>query len=67
MTIMGFTGVKVFCASTSADRQALGEKVTAWLADNPKLEPVAQEVRQSSDDAYHCITIVIFYRPRPAQ
>lgn len=65
MTLTGYTGVKVFCATTSSDRTALGERVTEWIGANPTLAVVETLVRQSSDAAFHCITIVVFYRPAP--
>lgn len=43
------------------DRDALGEKITAWLQSHPEIEPVDAVVTQSSDEAFHCITITIFY------
>jgi len=30
-----FNGVRVFSATMVADREQLGEKVTAWMANNP--------------------------------
>ena len=60
-----FNGVKVFCATMVAQRQMLGEQVTAWLEDARKNRPgfqiVSIEVYQSSDQAFHCISIVITY------
>ena len=45
----------------------LGEKITAWIADNPLNELVEIDVTQSSDASFHCIALTIFYRsPRPA-
>lgn len=48
-----------------ARRQALGETVTAWLKDakdhRPGFQLVDAVVRQSSDEAYHCISICLFY------
>ena len=60
-----FNGVKIFCATMVAQRQALGETVTAWLEDararRPGFQVVDIVVRQSSDHAFHCITIIIFF------
>lgn len=60
-----FSGVKVFCATMVAQRTALGDVVTRWLEDARKSRPGFQvvdiEVRQSSDEAFHCITIVVFF------
>jgi hypothetical protein len=52
---------KVFSATKSADREALGERVTAFIHQmNAKVERC--EVRQSSDSEFHCLSIVLFYR-----
>ena len=56
-----FNGVKVFSATMVADRQVLGEKVTEWIRAHPALEIVDYLVTQSSDDAFHCIAITLFY------
>ena len=60
-----FNGVKVFAATMIAQRQTLGETVTAWLEDartnRPGFQLVDVVIRQSSDDAFHCVTICLFY------
>lgn len=56
-----FHGIKVFSATKYQDRDVLGEHITRWLDDNPGLEVVDRVVLQSSDQAYHCITITLFY------
>lgn len=56
-----FNGVKVFSATMFADRQQLGERVTEWIRSTPNLEIVDTIVTQSSDAAYHCIAITIFF------
>jgi len=61
-----FNGVKVFAATMFNERQLLGEKVTAWIADNPRNELTEIYVTQSSDAAYHCISLTVFYRSRPS-
>ena len=61
---MHFTGVKVFSATKAKEREELGENVTRWLRSNADLEVVDRIVTQSSDDEFHCLTIVLFYRPR---
>ncbi len=61
---MSFTGVKVFSATKAKERDELGETVTRWLRSNP-VEVVDRVVTQSSDDEFHCLTIVLFYRARP--
>jgi hypothetical protein len=57
-----FTGVKVFSATMFADRGALGEKVTSWIADHPENSLTEIIVTQSSDASFHCIAISVFYR-----
>jgi hypothetical protein len=57
-----FNGVKVFSATMVADRDQLGEKVTAWIANNKETKKVTDIViTQSSDEAFHCIAITVFY------
>lgn len=43
------------------DRERLGEKVTAWMHANPHCEVRGCYLTQSSDDAFHCIAITVFY------
>jgi hypothetical protein len=57
-----FNGVKTFSATMAKGRDALGEQVGAWLASDPNREVVDTVVTQSSDEAFHCIAITIFYR-----
>ena len=57
-----FTGVKVFSATKAKDREELGENVTRWLKSNADLEIVDTVVSQSSDNEFHCYSLVIFYR-----
>ncbi len=64
MSAMSFTGVKVFSATTAREREELGETITRWLRSNADLEVVDRVVTQSSDDEFHCLTIVLFYRER---
>lgn len=59
--MLKYTGVKVFSATKSKEREELGEKVTKWIAANPGVDIVEQVVAQSSDSEYHCLTIVVFY------
>ena len=60
-TDLKFNGVKVFSATMVADRDQLGEKVTAWMAGNPQLKVTDIVITQSSDEAFHCIAITVFY------
>jgi hypothetical protein len=63
---MHFTAVKVFSATKAKDREELGETVTRWMRSNADVEIVDRVVTQSSDDEFHCLTIILFYRARPA-
>jgi folate-dependent tRNA-U54 methylase TrmFO/GidA len=56
-----FNGVKVFSATMAQEREALGEKVTDWIRKHPQFEVVDTVVTQSSDEAFHCIAITLFY------
>ncbi|HVK85343.1 MAG TPA: hypothetical protein VM513_14595 [Kofleriaceae bacterium] len=56
-----FNGVKVFSATMVADRDQLGEKVSAWMNSNSHLKVTDIVVTQSSDEAFHCIAITVFY------
>ena len=61
---MQFTGVKVFSATKAREREELGETVTRWLRSSPEIEVVDRVVSQSSDNEFHCLTIVLFYRQK---
>jgi len=56
-----FNGVKVFSATMVADRDQLGEKVTAWMQSHQDLKVTDIVITQSSDEAFHCIAITVFY------
>ncbi len=56
-----FNGVKVFSATMVADREQLGEKVTDWMSKNPSKKVTDIVITQSSDEAFHCIAITVFY------
>jgi hypothetical protein len=56
-----FNGVKIFSATMLADRERLGEKITAWLQAHPRYRLVDIWVTQSSDMSFHCLAITIFY------
>lgn len=43
------------------ERELLGERITDWLSAHSHLEVVDRVVVQSSDDAFHCLSIVLFY------
>ena len=61
-----YTGVKVFSATKAKEREELGEAVTRWVRSNADLEVVDRVVTQSSDNEFHCLTIVLFYREKSA-
>jgi hypothetical protein len=61
---MLFTGVKVFSATKAKEREELGEVITRWLKANPEVELVDKVVSQSSDNEFHCISIVLFFKQR---
>ncbi len=56
-----FNGVKVFSATMVAERELLGEKITEWMKNNPQCEIREVFVTQSSDEAFHCIALTLFY------
>jgi hypothetical protein len=56
-----FNGVKVFSATMVADRDQLGEKVTSWMANHSHLKVTDIIITQSSDEAFHCIAITVFF------
>ena len=59
-----FTGVKVFSATKAKEREELGENITRWLKSNADLEIVDRVVRQSSDNEFHCYSMLIFYKQK---
>ena len=60
---LDFTAVKVFSATMAAERDQLGEKITNWLHANQGVEVVDKIVTQSSDEAFHCLAITLFFNP----
>ena len=58
-----FDAVKVFSATKQKERDELGETVSRWLAEmRGSMTLVDKVVKQSSDHAYHCLTILLFYK-----
>jgi hypothetical protein len=53
------TMVKVFSVTKAREREELGERVTAWIAANPGTQVLSTFVAQSSDDAFHCLSMVL--------
>jgi hypothetical protein len=58
------SAVKVFTATRAADRDALGNKLSAWLQAHPEFEVLRTFVAQSSDASFHCLSIVLFLSDR---
>ena len=59
--VRGYDAVKVFSATKANERVELGTKMSAWLSEND-VEVVDTGVRQSSDNQFHCLSIVVFFR-----
>lgn len=51
--------MKVFSVTKARDRESLGERVMAWIAANPRAAILKTVVKQSSDNAFHCLSIVL--------
>ncbi len=62
-----FNAIKVFSTTLARDREQMGENITRWLKDNSGIEIVDKVVTQSSDKEFHCLTVTIFYKSKPAQ
>lgn len=60
-TVIPFNGVKIFSATMFADRAQLGDKITAWIASNSQRKIADIVVTQSSDSAFHCVTVSVFF------
>jgi antibiotic biosynthesis monooxygenase (ABM) superfamily enzyme len=56
-----YKGVKVFSATKAKEREDLGEQITAWIRNNPGHIIKDTVVSQSSDNEFHCLSIVVFY------
>lgn len=59
--MVDYTGAKVFSATKAKEREDLGSSITRWIKDNPQITIKDTVVKQSSDNEFHCLTIVIFY------
>ena len=59
--VRGYDAVKVFSATKANERVELGTKMSAWLSEND-VEVVDTVVRQSSDNQFHCLSIIVFFR-----
>ena len=56
-----FNSAKVFSATMMNDRSMLGETITEWMQANPAFEVTEIYVTQSSDEAFHCLAMTIFF------
>ena len=56
-----YQGAKVFTATKAKEREELGTRITQWIGENPNLRIKDTQVAQSSDNEFHCLTIIIFY------
>ena len=65
MTVVQFSGMKIFSTTLARDREQMGDTITRWLQENQQVEIVDKIVTQSSDKEFHCLTITLFYRERP--
>ncbi|MDD5306397.1 MAG: hypothetical protein PHU25_03670 [Deltaproteobacteria bacterium] len=57
----GFQAAKVFTATKAKEREELGENLTEWLRQNPGIRIKDKVVTQSSDNEFHCLSIIVFY------
>jgi hypothetical protein len=51
--------VKVFSATKARDRDTLGDRVTAWIQENPGIAILRKVVSQTSDSEFHCLSMVL--------
>ena len=56
-----FNSAKVFSATKMNDRSALGDTITTWMQANSNFEVTEIYVTQSSDEAFHCLAMTVFY------
>jgi hypothetical protein len=61
-----FTGCKVFSATLARDREAMSDTINGWMAKHPEIEVVDKTVTLSSDQQFHCLSIILFFRERSA-
>ena len=50
-----------FVVAVAQVADQLGEKITTWLSAHPGVEIVDKIVTQSSDEAFHCLAITLFF------
>ena len=51
--------VKTFSVTKAREREELGARVTAWSEANPGVQIVGTFLRQTSDDRFHCFSMVL--------
>jgi hypothetical protein len=51
--------VKVFSVTKARERDELGERVTAWIAANPGLKILRTFIALTSDNKFHCLSMVL--------
>jgi hypothetical protein len=56
--------VKVFSVTKAREREAIGGRVTDWIAANPSVRIVNTVVELSSDLKFHCFSIILFCSAR---
>ena len=59
---MDFDGMVIFSASKHTDREKMGADVTAWRRNSASATITDVRTMQSSDNEFHCVTVVIFYK-----
>lgn len=59
--MLKFDSVKVFSATKARDRESLGDRVTEFIREY-KGAVVDVQVRQSSDQEFHCLSFVLFLK-----
>jgi hypothetical protein len=61
VVMVEYQGAKVFTATKAREREELGNHLTRWLSENPDVKLKNTTVTQSSDNEFHCLTIIVFY------
>ena len=56
--------VKVFSVTKARERDAIGDRVIGWIAANPTVRIVNTVVALSSDQKFHCYSIVLLCSAR---
>lgn len=59
---MDFDGMVIFSETKHTDRHNMSEEVTAWRQRNASATITDIRTMQSSDNAFHCVTVIIFYK-----